>query len=662
MSHIYREFHEIPIPPDAHINHSDGRVFLMSDDGTGTMRRQVIGIAASDETMHPNSLFKFLFPELWKQYFGEDNLPEHQLHVGMYAASLGIGYSCGLYPVLHDVYGPLYGNAVMDYCMYSIMKRTDTTQLYYDSMVNQVKFSDVTYEDGWFSDMFRNHMSANANHQFRIQWLKQCAARGTSKAWICIDGSNNDIALTDSCIAEKGKAKSGKNSDLVSFIWAVSAEDGTPLTYFVNNGGMADSKAFQVIISFLKSAGIEIAGVILDKGFCGYDTVKTIKELGYSYVLILKSNTSAYQQMLSEHSEDIRWKVEHVINDMGVFGITQKCRLFEKHDETATVGLFFDGINSGERSTKLIRKIISAKKKAEKDILEGNEPSVPHELSAFFTIQKKENTWSVSCNYNVWQKEIDGKGFYAIATSAEMDAQTLYRTYYLRDASEKQFMIMKSQLGFDTTRVHSDKSVESKFAVCFAASIIRSEIMKACRKLEEDTNRAILRLNRINLILMVDGIYKSVNTITAEQQSLLKKFGIKPDHFSQFADDVNKRMNNPINSQIHIMPSDTKEKKKAGRPPKEKSPEENKPKGKPGRPKGSKNKKTIQKEMEAAVQNEEKQKRSPGRPKGSKNKKKTNVKTTPVKRGPGRPKGSKNKPKPAIEKKNTKRKKDVKME
>lgn len=50
----------------------------------------------------------------------------------------------------------------------------------------------------------------------------------------------------DSDLAAKGKAKSRKNADIVSFIWAVNAEDGTPVTFFVNNGSTVDSKSVKL--------------------------------------------------------------------------------------------------------------------------------------------------------------------------------------------------------------------------------------------------------------------------------------------------------------------------------------------------------------------------------------------------------------------------------
>ena len=203
---------------------------------------------------------------------------------------------------------------------------------------------------------------------------------------------------------------------------------------------------------------------------------------------------------------------------------------------------------------------------------------------------------------------------------------------------------MKSQMGFDTTRVHSDNSIESRFAVCFIAAVLRSELMRNCRALGFDINRMIREMNRITFVLMLNNTYKSISNHTARQKQLLKELGIIETDFPVFVADVNARLSSPISSQIHRLAEDPKrnQRKKPGPVPK-KAVEEVKPKRGPGRPKGSKNKKTLEREAAETALAKTKIKRGPGRPKGSKNKPKDAG--TEVKRGPGRPKGSKNRPK-----------------
>ena len=643
MSHIYWELHEIPRPEESYINHSDGRVFLISDDGHGNKKRKVIGRATSETTMHPNDLFRYLYPNLWSECYGDQDMPEHELHTGMYALTLGIGYATNLYPVLQKVYGPLYGNAIMDYAMYSIMDRTDTTQLFPDRMAGEVLYSKEVYSDSWYSDLFRSYMSEDHNHQFRMAWLKECAGRGITKVWISIDGSNNDCNVIGSDLCEKGNAKSNTNSDIVSFIWALETGTGMPVTYFVNNGGMVDSKAFQKMAAFLLSSGIEIEGVILDRGFCTHDVLQTLEECGYPYIVMLKSDTYGHTKMLEKHASNIKWNVKYVAGDDGLFGISEKQQVFGNHPENAWVSLYFDGANGTDRSITLIRKIRKAAREMEEAILNHEKPSVPKELSRYLSARKNGRSWKVVYNYDNWQKALDEKGFCSIASSLDLGPEMVNRLYHLRDVSEKQYMIMKAQLGYGTTRVHTTEGIESKFAVCFIASIIRSEICSVCKKLGLDSNRMIREIDRIVLVLMTDGLYASVNNLSIRQNDLLEAFGIQAGYFKIFADNVNHRRINPINSQVHRLPEDDQApKKKRGRPPKKKLTDETSlpiPKRKPGRPKGSKNKKTLEREARQ-LQEQQTVKRKPGRPKGSKNKPKE---TIAPKRGRGRPRKDSNK-------------------
>jgi len=151
----------------------------------------------------------------------------------------------------------------------------------------------------------------------------------------------------------------------------------------------------------------------------------------------------------------------------------------------------------------------------------------------------------------------------------------------------------------------------------------------------------IREIDRVVLVLMTDGLYVSVNNLSARQKDLLAEYGVLPEHFKAFADDVNRRRISPINSQVHQLPDQgAPAKKRRGRPPKKKLEEEllPVPKRGPGRPKGSKNKKTLDKEAKQQA-TEQLPTRKPGRPKGSKNK----PRTTAPKRGRGRPRKDKTK-------------------
>ena len=160
-------------------------------------------------------------------------------------------------------------------------------------------------------------------------------------------------------------------------------------------------------------------------------------------------------------------------------------------------------------------------------------------------------------------------------------------------------------------------------------------------------------------MLLPDGLYAFVDNLSARLKHFFGEFGITPEILKRMGEEINVRLGNAMQSQIRRMPQvKAAPKPPRGRPRKEKPAEDpDKPKRKPGRPKGSRNKKTIERERlvaEAVAKGEipaEEVKRKPGRPKGSKNKKtlereareRAQLEQAGQKRGRGRPKGSKNK-------------------
>lgn len=634
MAHIYWELKEIPQPAGSYINKSDGRVFVFSSGDTPIRKskRKVIGRATSETMMHPNDTFKYLYPNLWNEHYGSDKLPEHILHAGLYALTLGIGYETGLYQILQNAYGPLYGNILMDYAMYSILEQSDVSMHFPERMAQRVIFSKDCPSDSWLSDFFQGKVTENDNAAFRSQWVEACKKRGVTKAWISIDGSNNNCDALACDLAEKGHAKSRMNSNIVSYMYAVNAEDGRPITYTVSNGGKVDSKAFQKMAALLSSHGIQVEGVILDRAFCTHDVFERLNGLGYPYVVMLPSDTFGHAQMVAEHSETIRWRVPYALGEKGLFGLSQKKRLFRQHPEEAFINLFFDASNGSQRALSLIAKTVKATKVLKAEIQRGKRPVVPQALAKYISLRQEGDTLSVEHDYAKWQKDVDLKGFCSIASSEDFGPEEVDRIYHLRDASETQYSILKSQLGYDVTRVHSTPSIQNKFCACFIAAIIRGEIMNTCKGLGYATNQMIREVDRIELLLLPNGTYTAIHDESARAKALLSLYDIIPSDFDSIATDVNTRLSSSMNSQVRVKPNHEKQgSRKRGRPAKAKDNAPAEPKRGPGRPKGS------VKSVGPALQ-EGNEKRKPGRPKGSKNKVKSDASASPSKREKDSPK------------------------
>lgn len=655
MGKIFWNKAEIPQPTGAHIDNTDGRVFVYLDEGKPIRqsRKVTVGHATSATMMHPNEKFRRMFPDLWEQHYGEQEQRHHVMHSGLYATMLGIGWETGLYTILGQVYGPQDANCIMDYAMYSIAHHSDVAQTFGERMRDEVLFSEKLPDESRLSSLFASGMTEEANFRFRDAWVKQCVARGLKKVWLSIDGSNNDCSADAPGLVEAGKSKSGNSSGIVSYMYAVSADDGLPITYFAYNGGKVDSKAFQMMIFYLKNLGVEVAGIVLDRGFCSHEVIATLDALGYPYIVMLKSNTDGHSSMLKEYWERLRWNVRNLVGRDALFGVSDRKRLFANHPEEAYVTLFFDGRNGTDRAITLLNKVLGAVKKAQDDFLAGKTPVLDEQVERYVNMDISDNGLHVDIDYDALQLSVDGKGFCSIASSQSLPPAEVNRLYHLRDVSETQYMILKSQLGSAVTRVHTGDGILGKIAACFIAAIIRSRFMNACKSNGLVSNKMLLEMDRMLFLLDENGLYSAIHDESSRQKCLLAQFDILPDDLNAICYEFNQRRNNPVHSQQRLKPEHaTRKQIRRGRPAGTarkthlESEEAVMPKRGRGRPKGSLNRKTLERlaKVEPIIGTVE-VKRHPGRPKGSRNKPKHIMMSVSPKRGRGRPKGSRNKPK-----------------
>ena len=136
-----------------------------------------------------------------------------------------------------------------------------------------------------------------------------------------------------------------------------------------------------------------------------------------------------------------------------------------------------------------------------------------------------------------------------IITSKEMSASETLDMYRKRDSVEKIFRMLKTGLEYDTFRVHSQDSLESKTYVMFIASIVRNYIFQGLKKVsEKEKDRknytvpaAISELEKITIVKNSKDVYIRRYGLTKKQKNILKQFGITESYINQVADQMNSR-------------------------------------------------------------------------------------------------------------------------
>ena len=667
---ILKNFPVMEVPEWASITENKYVVYWTNDkDGRHKhhIGKLVSGLSKSGKRQfQPNQNFKSEFPCLFNDVYGNYSVGDSHLISGIYAVSLKLSAACGLYQTVQYAFGAKTGNAIMDYAMMCFASKDNTVYQLNNFLASHMHFSVSALSSSSLTTLLTSKITDSMIVNFKNAWMEEYIRNhDVSEVWLSVDGTNVDSKLVGSALAAKGNAKSGKSVDIISQIWAVDASNGMPITWSVIEGNVPDCKAFDNILSQLKASGIKVKGVLLDRGFASEQIMNAITDLGLEYIIMLKGACNGYDEMFSLYADAIRCNVMHLISRDGLYGCTSKARVFQKSSEPTTVGLFFHHLNATERSEHLNTQVFDAITDAKAAIDTHRTPEIDSKFKSIVSIVKGENGQpdSVAVNYAQWQKLFDSKGFFAIASSLELTASEMYPLYASRNASENAFTQVKSMLGFDTLRGHSDASVEARIAVSFIASALRAQFVLACASAKSETNLMLGKLKRVAVVNGINGGFYSQFSGEKQVKSLFNALGITNSDLSDLATQMN-QISDRINiSEFRTLCSFDKDGilSQSDRHHLSMQGETIEPscivakefdtipvKRKPGRPKGSKNKKTLERERHGDTQ-ALKPPAKRGRPLGRKNNKTLEREAAEALLPPkppakiGRPKGSKNK-------------------
>ena len=402
----------------------------------------------------------------------------------------------------------------------------------------------------------------------------------------------------------------GKLSNEVRLIFVVQKSTGLPLYYRAVPGNIVDVSTLSRIFLHLDSMGIEISSCIMDAGYNSGDNLDLFYDENHrcriGFITRIGSGDKAFKELVSKELPGIERKENFVkYEDRYLFIIKRPVMVGSNKDNLAWMYLGLDCSRMSDEQHKLI-------KRANRDSL------------------------SIDEVYDAMQTE----GVFGILSGKDYGCEEILPAYYQRQAAEQIFDFAKNYTKLLPLRTNNDATFNGHLLLSYAASCVVKMIQLRLKEanLFFGSRLACLRNQKCTVYqnrIVTDEPQKEAN-------DTYKAFSMKcPDAIP--ITDGRLSYNPPAAGTI---PYERKKRKKkldgTEMPQTIKSPK------KCGRPKGSKNKKTLERQSATAVQGLA-PKHGRGRPKGSKNKttlerealEATSGKS--LKRGRGRPKGSKNK-------------------
>lgn len=515
-----------------------------------------------------------------------------------------------------DVVDPIgYGNpdtlhAMLLFYTLSGLANVDAIH-WYEGNIVQLLYPRANMTSQRISDFLAAIGTPEKQMAFQTAYLDYVMSHYSPDKNILIDSSGlpNGIHMP----ATRINVHNGKVSNEVRLIFVVQRSTGLPLYYRAVPGNIVDVSTLERIFLHLDSMGVDVDSCIMDAGYNSSDNMDLFYGEDHTckidFITRLKSGDKNFQTMVSEEFASLEQKENFVkYEDRYVF---IKKRQAMVGSDKANPAWMYLGLDCGRLSDEQHKLL----KRAVKDDLTKDE--------VFDAMQ--------------------GGGLFGVISGKEYSCEEILPAYYQRQAAEQIFDFAKNYTKLLPLRTNNSETFQGHLLLSYIASCAVKMIQLRLKvadlflgsRLECMRNqKCTIYQNRI----VTDDAQKEVNDTYAA-------FGMKCPAAIPVVDGVLEYVP-PVSDTLPPEKNEHKRKKRGGNKAAPDSSNARKPAThrKPGRPKGSKNKKTLERE---ALEKEfpAQSKRGRGRPKGSQNKK-TIKRELPgqstEKKRRGRPKGSRN--------------------
>ena len=285
------------------------------------------------------------------------------------------------------------------------------------------------------------------------------------------------------------------------------------------------------MIEMIHSLGCRDVTVICDRGYISKDNVAAFDESGVKFLLMLRScNRSEF--LIGKYGKRIRLRSEMYIPEHDLYGMIVRHRLFEA-GPCRYFHILWDQ-NDADKTRRSIMKKVSAVEMALSRIKDRGKhlgEKQEKEYAKYFDIDTAPRSHKIkefSKNTKLIDEAVAAAGFHILVSSEEMTCREAIDAYIKRDCVEKSFRALKSNMGMDALRGHSDESDEGRIFILFVSSILRAIMFHSTKNLRQKerknyTTPAIIKeLDKIEAVIdHKTQKYTRKYKLTAKQKKIL---------------------------------------------------------------------------------------------------------------------------------------------
>ena len=331
-------------------------------------------------------------------------------------------------------------------------------------------------------------------------------------------------SYSSASIYEYGHAKDHAELEQINLSMVMEKDRKIPLHFELYPGSIPDVITLRRTVEYLRPM-IETVSLILDRGFFSLDNLRLMKEMSY---VIAASYARKEVKAAFSHAFRSVDRADNVImyEDAPIF-----CeRVAFRIEELELQGYFYhDPKREGEERADFHRKLSARRKQIEGlEIRKGLKKRI--EVAAgpylrYISYEIQDSRVITKAKDNAISAYENRMGRFLLVFRGEYPAMDCLSAYRQRDAIEKAFRVLKTDLDVFPLGDHKESTIRGTVFVFFLSAILRSALIRGMEstKLNEkySVERMFLELEKLHMIEDQDGAFKELER-TKRQKDILE--------------------------------------------------------------------------------------------------------------------------------------------
>ncbi len=363
-------------------------------------------------------------------------------------------------------------------------------------------------------------ISESKVHEFFKAWIKKSLREGN----VCYDVTSISSYSRTMIDVEYGYNRDGE--DLPQFNLGLFVDELTKLPLYYNryNGSLTDKTNLSYVLENAKSVGISNVKFVVDGGFTSEDCIQNLSKNSLAFTVGIPASLKISEEMLAQYPYGID-KYVNKLADREVYCVE---KMVEYYGVGGRLMLFYDPMNHAQLCNEMSERIQILK--AELGKLKRYPTSKLKRYSRYFKITKHDT--DSGFDFELDSDNIDKlrfrKGFFLIFTTDKTATHDDILCHYrAKDAAEKLFDQIKTDMHGNRIRTHNEHTTNGKTFVTFVALALRTFMLGKLKQFMVDNSISLKKvLNQLENIMIFTSSTtgRFAKALSKKQKDILSAF------------------------------------------------------------------------------------------------------------------------------------------